>query len=82
MELVEPPSKEINLKNKELNQKGNYIFALSDSENLDNKVYFMTFFQDGSVYFQYPDKHKLEYISKEKNPELLKELKDLLEITY
>ena len=82
MEVVKPSSKEIDLKNKELNQEGNYIFALSDSDELENNVYYMTFFKDGSIYFQYPDKNVLAYISKEKNPKLLEEVKVLLDIDF
>lgn len=82
MEVVKPPSKDIELKTKELNQKGNYIIALTDSESLDDKVYSMTFFQDGSIYFPSADESDLTYRSKEKNPELLKEIKEILGITY
>lgn len=82
IEIVKPPSKEIELKSKELNQKGNYIIALTDSESLDNKAYSMTFFQDGSIYFPSSDESDLTYMSKEKSPELLKEIKELLGIAY
>lgn len=82
IEVVKPTSKGIELKNKELNQKGNYIFALTDSESMENKLYSMTFFQDGSIYFPSSNHADLTYMSKEKNPALLKEIKELLGITY
>ncbi|GIN93698.1 hypothetical protein J6TS1_17880 [Siminovitchia terrae] len=80
IEVVKPSNEEIELKNKELNQEGNYIIALSDSKDLENKVYYMTFFKDGSIYFQHSNKNVLAYTSKEKDPELLKEIKELLDI--
>ncbi|MBS4190387.1 hypothetical protein KHA94_09265 [Bacillus sp. FJAT-49705] len=82
MEVIKPPSKELTEKVKELNLIGNYIFTLSDKETMDNKVYSMNFFKDGSIQFQHPDKKEIVYLSKEKHPELLKELKELLELTY
>lgn len=82
MEVNKPPRKEQTKKIKELNQQGNYIFVLSDKETLDNKVYYMNFYKDGSIQFQHPNKKEVVYTAKEKHPELLKELKTLLQITY
>ncbi|MFE4814721.1 hypothetical protein ACFQ9Y_27080 [Peribacillus simplex] len=82
MEVIKPPSKELTEKVKELNHKGNYTFTLSDKETMDNKVYSMNYFKDGSIQFQQPDKKEIVFLSKEKHPELLNELKELLGITY
>jgi len=41
MEVVQPPKDELMEKSKELNNKGNYFFILSDKESMDNKVYIM-----------------------------------------
>lgn len=82
MEVIKPPSKELTEMVKELNHQGNYTFVLSDKETLDNKVYTMNFFKDGSIQFQHPNKTELLYLSKEQHLELLKELKEILGITY
>ena len=82
MEVIMPPNKELTRKVKELRNPGNYIFVLSDNVAMDNKVYNMNFFKDGSIQFQHLDKNEIVYISKEKHPKLLKELKELLGIKY
>lgn len=82
MEVIQPSNKELNEKSKELNIQGNYMFVLSDSEKMDNKAYAMNLFKDGSIQFQHTEKNELVYISKEKHPKLLKELKKLLEIKF
>ena len=82
MQVIKPPNKELNEKSKELNVQGNYMFVLSDSEKMDNKVYAMNLFKDGSIQFQHTEKNELVYISKEKHPKLLKELKKLLKIKF
>ena len=82
MEVIMPPNKELTQKVKELRNPGNYIFVLSDNVAMDNKVYNMNFFKDGSIQFQHLDKNEIVYISKEKHPKLLKELKELLGIKY
>ncbi|MFB7139181.1 hypothetical protein ACFCYN_05995 [Gottfriedia sp. NPDC056225] len=91
MKVVQPTKDELMEKNKELNNKGNYIFALSDKESMDNKVYIMNFFKDGRIIFQKPNGkkvssigkgQKLMYWSKVKHPELLTELKNLLNIKF
>ncbi|MEH7403764.1 MULTISPECIES: hypothetical protein [Bacillaceae] len=91
MEVVQPSKDELMEKNKELNNKGNYIFALSDKESMDNKVYTMNFFKDGRIIFQKPNGKKVSsngggqkmmYWSKTKHPELLTELKNLLNIKF
>lgn len=82
MEVIMPPNKELTQKVKELRNQGNYIFVLSDNVAMDNKVYNMNFFKDGSIQFQHLDKNEIVYISKEKHPKLLKELKELLGIKY
>ena len=82
MEVIMPPNKELIQKVKELRNPGNYIFVLSDNVAMDNKVYNMNFFKDGSIQFQHLDKNEIVYLSKEKHPILLKELKELLGIKY
>ncbi|QKE75265.1 hypothetical protein HPK19_22310 [Arthrobacter citreus] len=91
MKVVQPTKDELMEKNKELNNKGNYIFALSDKESMDNKIYIMNFFKDGRIIFQKPNGkkvssigkgQKLMYWSKVKHPELLTELKNLLNIKF
>lgn len=82
MEVIKPPNKELNEKSKELNVQGNYMFVLSDSEKMNNKVYVTNFFKDGSIQFQHTGKNELVYISKEKHPKLLKELKKSLGIKF
>ncbi|PEL14454.1 hypothetical protein [Bacillus sp. AFS017336] len=91
MEVVQPSKDELMEKNKELNNKGNYIFVLSDKESMDNKVYLMNFFKDGRIIFQKPngkkvssigEGQKMMYWSKVKHPELLTELKNLLNIKF
>lgn len=58
------------------------MFTLSDTEEMDNKAYSINFYKDGTMQFEDPDKNEIVYISTEKHPKLLKELKTLLEITY
>lgn len=91
MEVVQPSKDELTEKSKELNNKGNYFFILSDKESLDNKVYIMNFFKDGRIIFQKPNGKKISsigegqkmmYWSKVKHPELLTELKNLLNIKF
>ncbi|MEH7450912.1 hypothetical protein [Gottfriedia acidiceleris] len=91
MEVVQPPKDELMEKSKELNNKGNYFFILSDKESMDNKVYIMNFLKDGRIIFQKPngkkvssigEGQKMMYWSKVKHPELLAELKNLLNIKF
>lgn len=82
LEAVRKPGKELTDKVKELNNPGNYMFTLSDTEEMDNKAYSINFYKDGTMQFEDPDKNEIVYISTEKHPKLLKELKTLLEITY
>ncbi|MFF2878691.1 hypothetical protein ACFVR2_20460 [Gottfriedia sp. NPDC057991] len=91
MEVVQPSKEELIKKNKELNNKGNYIFVLSDKESMSNKVYIMNFFKDGRIIFQKPNGKKVSsngegqemmYWSKVKHPELLTDLKNLLNIKF
>lgn len=91
MEVVQPSKEELMKKNKELNNKGNYFFILSDKESMDNKVYIMNFFKDGRIIFQKPNGKKVTsngqgqemmYWSKVKHPELLTELKNQLNIKF
>lgn len=72
----------MSIKIKELNTQGNYIFVLSDSKKMNNKLYSMNFFKDGSIQFQRTDKKELTYMSKERHPKLLKELKNSLKINF
>lgn len=90
-EVVKSPEQELKDYTKKLNQKGNYIFVLSDKETMDNNVYTMNFFDDGRIMFQEPNGKKQEpngagqkmiYLSKEKYPEMLQEWKDLFQITF
>jgi len=82
LEAIKRPGKELTDKAKELNNPGNYMFILSDTEEMDNKAYSINFYKDGTMQFEDPDKNEIVYISTEKHPKLLKELKTLLEITY
>lgn len=82
LEAVRKPGKELTDKVKELNNPGNYMFILSDTDEMDNKAYSINFYKDGTMQFEDPDKNEIVYISTEKHPKLLKELKTLLEITY
>ena len=82
LEAVRKPGKELTDKVKELNNPGNYMFILSDTEEMDNIAYSINFYKDGTMQFEDPDKNEIVYVSKEKHPKLLKELKTLLEITY
>lgn len=79
IEVVTPTREEIERKTKELTQQGNYIIALSDSEDLENNVYSMVFFQDGSMYFPSSESTDLTYRAKDKNPTILKELLEITE---
>jgi hypothetical protein len=82
MDVVKHPQKEMTEKVKELNNQGNYTFVLSDSKKMNNKVYHMNFFKDGSIQFQSTDKKEIIYLSKEKHPELIKKLKSTLNINF
>jgi hypothetical protein len=86
MEVVKPSKKEMTKKVKELNNQGNYIFVLSDSKKMDNKVYYMNFFKDGSIQFQSTNRgtnrNGIIYLSKEKHSKLIKELKSSLNINF
>ncbi|MED3963406.1 hypothetical protein [Niallia taxi] len=82
MEVVKPSKNEIKNKVKELNNQGNYTFVLSDSKTMDNTVYNMNFFKDGSIQFQSTDKNEIIYLSEEKHPEVIEELKNTFKITF
>lgn len=83
MEVVEPSKGELSQKSKALNKPGNYIFALSQIKKpVDQSIYFMNFFEDGSIQFQQEDKNEMNYLSKEKHPEILEELKKSLDINF
>jgi hypothetical protein len=82
MDVIKPSQNEMSKKVKELNNQGNYMFVLSDSRNMDNKVFHMNFFNDGSIQFQSTNKKEIIYLSKEKHPELIKELKNTLNINF
>jgi chemotaxis protein CheY-P-specific phosphatase CheC len=81
-EVIKPSNKEMVKKAKLLNNQGNYIFVLSDSKKMNNKLYYMNFFKDGSIQFQQTNKKVMLYTSKEKHPKLLKDLKKALDINF
>ena len=62
----------------EINQQQNYAVSLSDTSD---KQFDMIFFKDGSIqFFQYTKKEIVLYLSKEKHPKLLQEIKNLSEL--
>lgn len=82
LKAVKMPGKELTDKVKELNNPGNYMFTLSEKEVMDNTGYTINIYKDGTMQFEDPKKNEINYVSKEKYPKLMKELKTLLEITY
>ena len=83
MEVVKSPSKDFNERAKKLKQQQGYLVSLSDPEHTSDKQFFMFFFNDGSIQFQYPAENKngfVLYLSKEKHPEQLEDLKELLKL--
>ncbi len=83
MKVVKSPSKDFNERAKKLKQQQGYLVSLSDPEHTSDKQFFMIFFNDGSIQFQYPDENKkgfVLYLSKEKHPEQLEDLKELLKL--
>lgn len=75
VDVIKPKEKELVDQISELNYPGSFAVVLSDTKTLDNKTYYLNFFEDGSISFQHPDKKEMTYISKKNHPELLKELK-------
>lgn len=83
MEVVKSPSKDFNERVKKLKQQQGYLVSLSDPEHTTDKQFFMIFFKDGSIQFQYPGENKkgfVLYLSTEKHPELLEDFKELLKL--
>ena len=79
MKVIQSPSRDFNERIEEINQQQSYAVSLSDSSN---KQFDMIFFKDGSIQFQLTDKKKQKmnlYLSKEKQPELLQEIKTISE---
>ncbi|MFD1738655.1 hypothetical protein ACFSCX_19225 [Bacillus salitolerans] len=82
MKVIESKEK-VAMKIKELNEKGNYIIALSDNEELQNgKLYYISMFNDGTFIFSVSNAKEMKFISEEARPKLVSEIKELLEINF
>lgn len=78
MKVVKSPSKEFNERMEEINQQQSYAVSLTDPSD---KQFDMIYFKDGSIQFlQHPEKEIVLYLSKEKHPKLLQEIKSLSEL--
>jgi hypothetical protein len=83
MEFVEASKKELSVMEKELTIRGNYLFALSNKETMDNKFYVIFFLGDGRLFFQDTNgKQQMRCSSKEKHLDLLNEMKILFNISF
>ncbi|MFD1032881.1 hypothetical protein, partial [Metaplanococcus flavidus] len=80
VEVTTPPKEELVKKIQELNNPGNYIFALSDGNY--EKNFYIHIFSDGIIHFQSETTNETIYSSKEKHPDILEEFKDTLEISF
>ncbi|MGE7603459.1 hypothetical protein ACQKL5_13370 [Peribacillus sp. NPDC097675] len=81
-EVFQSPSKSFNKRIEKLNQQQNFLVSVSRTEYTSHKQFDMIFFRDGSIQYQFTDKKKQKmnlYLSKEKHPNLLQEIKDLAE---
>lgn len=82
LEVTKPHKEDILRKLKQLNVSGNYMITLSDDEKMVGKMYTISMFSDGTFMFQDPLIRKIRFVSKEKHPDLLKEVKSLFGITF
>lgn len=83
MEFVKASKKELSMMEKELTIRGNYLFALSNKETMDNKFYVIFFLGDGRLFFQDTNgKQQMRCSSKEKHLDLLIEMKILFNISF
>ena len=82
LKVVQSPSKDFNNRIEKTKQKQRFLVSVSRTEYTTHEQFDMIFFKDGSIQFQLIDKKKQKmnlYLSKEKQPELLQEIKNLSE---
>ncbi|MBK3493281.1 hypothetical protein JFL43_00045 [Viridibacillus sp. YIM B01967] len=82
MEVIKPKLEEDTANVKELHNQGNYIIALSKSEDVNGKTYKLYFLKDGTVFFQDPVKKEMTFMSAQKDTALYEEVKGLLDIQF
>ena len=82
LKVVQSPSKAFNNRIEKMNQQQRFLVSVSRTEYTTHEQFDMIFFKDGSIQFQLTDKKKQKmnlYLSKEKQPELLQEIKTISE---
>ena len=82
LKVVQSPSKDFNNRIEKLNQQQRFLVSVSRTEYTTHEQFDMIFFKDGRIQFQLTDKKKQKmnlYLSKEKQPELLQEIKNISE---
>ena len=82
IEVSEQQTDKLKQKSQKLNERGNYIIVLSETEKIKGATVYFNMFDDGTFMYKAPDDKKMNYISTEKHPELYKKIKDLLEISF
>ena len=83
LKVVQSHSKTFNNRIEKMNQQQRFLVSVSRTEYTTHEQFYMIFFKDGSIQFQLTDKAKNEmalYLSKEKHPKLLQEIKNLSEL--
>lgn len=80
IEVTTPSKKEMLTQMDQLKTEGYYMFILSDETS--SKIYAFNISKEGSILFQSESENEIIYSSKEKQPDLLEEFEDTLEMNF
>ncbi len=82
IEVSEQQTNKLKQMSRKLNEMGNYIIVLSETDKRKEETYNINMFEDGTFMYQATDENKMNYVSTEKHPELYETIEDLLEISF